>query len=183
MADLYQSKPGTLIKSSIARPSFVTISGLSFGTKMIATGFKLDRNQDVQHQKTLSQDIYSYAFGESVGRVMIGGLLFFGDCGGVSAAALQKVNSFYSENNVYTKKGAVTCTIGSGNAFKCFLENLSIVAEASAFNIGSFSLGFSMIPPASKKGAGNGKFGAAGLGAVGTNSSLGGASIQGSGSL
>jgi hypothetical protein len=147
MADLYQSKPGTLIKTSIAQPAMMTIDGLQMGSKMIATSFKLDRNQDVQHQKTLSQDIYSYAFGEAMGRIQVGGLLFFGDCSGVSAAAISQINSFYSKSNIFAKKGALTCTIGSGNAFQCYLESVSVVAEASPFNIGSFSLGFSVIPP------------------------------------
>ena len=146
MADLYRSKPGTLIKSTVSHPAFVTVTGLQLGTKMIATGFKLDRNQDMQHQKTMSQDIYSYAFGEAMGRVMIGGLLFFGDCNGVSASAISQINKFYSSANAYVKKGPVTCTIGSNAAFRCYLENLSVVAEGSAFNIGSFSLGFSVIP-------------------------------------
>ena len=110
--------------------------------------------------------------------------MFFGDCDGTSAAAIGQINDYYSDNNVFTKGSAVTCTIGSGNAFKCYLENLSVVVEASAYNTGSFSLGFSVITESAKgKGKQGGGFGAKGLGPIGTNSSLSGASLQPSGGL
>lgn len=153
MADLYKSRPGALVKTSIPTPTFLTVQGLKLsGGKIMATSFKLDRSQDVQHQKTLSKDLYSYAFGESMGRVQVGGLLFFGQCGGgaSSAAAIGVVNSFFNANNIYTKKGPVICTVGSGNSFKCYLENLSVNGEAGPYNMGSFNFGFSTIPARGK---------------------------------
>jgi hypothetical protein len=150
MANLYNSKPGSLVKTTIASPTFMTIDGLDLrSNKLVVTSFKLDRGQDVQHQKTLSSEIYTYAFGESIGRIQVGGLLFFGSCDGISAESVTKINSFYSSNNLYTKNGPTKVAIGSGNAFQCYLENLSIVADASPYNMGSFNLGFSVIP---KKG-------------------------------
>lgn len=98
--------------------------------------------------------------------------MFFGDCSGSSFKALDTINKYYSDNNAFTKGSTVTCTIGSHNAFKCYLENLSVNVEASAYNTGSFSLGFSVIP-ASAKGTGKKKkgFGVKGLGPLGTNNS------------
>lgn len=155
MANIYRSTPGALVKSSVRQPSFLTVSGLDFGDKMIATNFKLDRGQDMQHQKTLSQEIYSYAFGEAMGRIQVGGMIFFGGCNGPSSAGVSRINGYYSGNNAFAKKSSVTCTIGGQSAFKCYLENLSILVEASAYNTGSFSLGFSVIP-AGAKGSGGG---------------------------
>lgn len=153
MANIYKSIPGTLIKQQVKQPAFLTVEGLALGDVALATSFRVDRAQDVQHVKTLSRDIYSYAFGESIGKIQIGGMLFLATCSGKSATSISDINEFYSNNNIYTKGSSLTCTIGSGTSFKCYLENISVSIEASAYNSGSFGLGFSVLS-SDDKGAG-----------------------------
>ena len=72
MLNIYTSTPGTLVKTSTATAAFLSLDGLALGNVALATSFRVDRAQDVQHVKTLSKDIYSYAFGESMGKIQIG---------------------------------------------------------------------------------------------------------------
>lgn len=153
MANIYKSTPGALVKQQVKQPAFLSLDGLALGDVALVTSFRVDRAQDVQHVKTLSRDIYSYAFGESIGKIQIGGMLFLANCSGKSATSISDLNEFYSNNNLYAKGSSLTCTIGSGTSFKCYLENISISLEASAYNSGSFGLGFSVIS-SDQKGAG-----------------------------
>ena len=150
MADIYKSTPGALIKQQVKQPAFLTLDGLALGDVALITSFRVDRSQDVQHVKTLSRNIYSYAFGESIGKVQIGGMLFLSTCDVRTSSGISNLNDFYSKYNLYTRGSALTCTIGSSTSFRCYLENISISLEASAYNSGSFGLGFSVVSSAGK---------------------------------
>jgi len=146
MADIYNSTPGTLVKTTTDNPAFLTLEGLDLGNVALATSFRVDRAQDVQHVKTLSKDIYSYAFGESMGKIQIGGMLFYANCDEKNRTQIKDINDFYANNNLYNKGSALNCTIGGSTSFRCYLENISIALEASPYNFATFGLGLSVIP-------------------------------------
>lgn len=154
MADLYRAKAGTLIKSSVGVPSFVSVEGLDTllrGGRMLGTSFRLDRGQEVQFLKTLSHLYYIYAFGEAPGKIMVGGLVFFADCTDPSGNAqiIGDINKFYDENNAYDRQGPIRIAAG-GASFSCLLTNLSISGDMTPYNYASFSMAFTFIPPAKK---------------------------------
>ena len=153
MSDLYSAQAGTLIKSGVSNPSFLTVDGLDDllkGGKMLATSFRLDRGQDVQLLKTLSNLYYVYAFGEAPGKILIGGLLFFADCNspGGNSSVVQDINSYYEQNNAYNKDGVIRIAAG-GASYSGILTNLSMAADMTPYNYASFSLAFILIPPTS----------------------------------
>lgn len=143
-----------MVKSSVGAPSFISVDGfdgLLRGGRLLGTSFKLDRGQEVQFLKTLSHLYYIYAFGESPGKVMIGGLLFFADCSDPSGNAkiIGDLNTFYEENNAYDRPTPIR--IAAGNAsFRCLLTNFSVSGDMNPYNFASFSLAFTLIPPKKK---------------------------------
>lgn len=152
MADLFKSVSGSVIKSGVSSPTFITVDGLDGllkGGKLLLTSIRIDRAQDVQFLKTLSNLYYIYAFGEAPGKVNISGLLFFSDCGSksISGGSIGQINSFYESNNAYSKKGTIQISGGDGMSFKTILTGLSISGDMTPYNYASFSLSFSLIPP------------------------------------
>ena len=148
MPTLYKAYPGTLAKQPITGATFIHLDGFDSilqGGRLVATTFRMGRNQDSQYSKTLSSKIFAYAFGESLGRVEIGGLIFFADCGGPTSQAIQDVNDYYSQYNIYTRDSPVIVSFG-GSSFSCYLENMHIQAESSEYNYGSFAFGLTKIP-------------------------------------
>lgn len=147
---LYKAPTGSLVSYSFSG-SLVNIDGFpAQDSKLISTTFSLTRGQDVEYQKTLSRALYAFAFGESVGQVKLGGLLFFSSCdSGANAESVDAINSFYEENNVYEKSEPLIIGIG-GLSLDCYLEAMAVSVESSEFNYGNFSLVFSKIPKVKK---------------------------------
>lgn len=148
MADLFKSSSGSVVKSTTGSPSFLQVDGLDLnGGMMMLTSLRIDRGQDIQVLKTLSNLYYLYAFGESPGRVLVGGLIFFTNCGAKSTTGemVGKINSYYDANNAYAKRGP-TRIAGGGVSFRCVLNGLSISGDMTPYNYASFSLSFTLIP-------------------------------------
>jgi hypothetical protein len=150
MADLYTASAGTLITSRVSSPAFISADALDDlldGGFMMATSFRIDRGQDVQILKTLSNLYYVYAFGEAPGKILIGGLLFFSDCTDPSGQSdiIEQLNSYFDQNNIYDLNSPVTISIG-GATYQALLTNLSVAADMTPYNYASFSLGFTLLP-------------------------------------
>jgi hypothetical protein len=151
MSDLYKSVAGTVVRTKVDSPSFVSVDGMDGilrGGKMLLTSIRVDRAQDVQFLKTLSNLYYIYAFGEAPGKVQIGGLLFFADCESksIDGSSVGEINKFYEEKNVYANNGSIRIA-GGGVSLNCVLTGLSVAADMNAYNYASFSMAFTMIPP------------------------------------
>lgn len=150
MADFYSYSPGTLIKIPTGQQgaSLLTLDGLignASAPLLIGTTFGLDRVQDVEYQKTLTGIIYAYAFGEGVGRIQVGGLLFFAGCDGGGQSGIKALDDYYSKNNIYTRTPPIIASIG-GVQVSGYLETMSANLESSEFNYGSFNLIMSRLP-------------------------------------
>jgi hypothetical protein len=155
MPSIFQSHAGALTRLPISSASaLVTVDGLDAALNqgmLLATSLKLDRAQDVQYQKTLAKTIYAYAFGEGVGRMQLGGYVFFTDCASGSVnAAIHDINAYYDANNIYARADPVMIAVG-GSAFSAYLETLSIAIEENPFNFGAFNLLFSVLPKSQQK--------------------------------
>jgi hypothetical protein len=151
MSDLYKSVSGAVIKSGVSNPSFLSVDGMDGilrGGKMLLTSIRIDRAQDVQFLKTLANLYYIYAFGEAPGKVQVGGLLFFADCGSksVNGNSVGEINSFYEGNNAYAKDSSIRIA-GGGVSLNCILTGMSVAGDMNAYNYASFSMSFTMIPP------------------------------------
>lgn len=149
MADLYKSSSGAVVKTSVGSPSFISVDGfdsLLRGGKMLLTSIKIDRAQEVQIIKTLSNLYYIYAFGEAPGRVMIGGMIFFADCGSgsVSGDIIGKLNKAYDSNNAYAKSSVKIS--GGGATFNTILTGFSVSGDMNPYNQAAFSLSFTIVP-------------------------------------
>ena len=120
MSDLFRARAGTLIRSTVSSPRFITVDGLDEmlrGGKMLGTSFRLDRGQDVLPLKTLNNLYYLYAFGESPGKILIGGLIFFSNCLSTSdqSQVIKDLNSYYKGNNAFTKPTPTRITVSSSS--------------------------------------------------------------------
>ncbi len=151
MADLYKSSAGAIVKSTVGSPSFISVDGfdgLLRGGKMLVTSIKIDRAQEVQIIKTLSNLYYIYAFGESPGRVMIGGMIFFANCGSrsVTGDIVGQLNSTYESKCAYNNSSPVRIS-GGGATFRTILTGFSISGDMNPHNQAAFSLSFTTIPP------------------------------------
>ena len=150
MGNLYQASAGTIVVGQVSSPSFLnidTLSKLLNGGQMLATSIRIDRGQDYQIVKTLSNAFYLYAMGEAPGKILIGGLLFFVSCGSTqdTAASIQQINDYYVKNNIYYQTNTTNIAMG-GVSYPSYLTNLSVAIDQNEFNYGSFSLGFLLIP-------------------------------------
>lgn len=150
MSDLFQSSSGAVVKTSVGGASFISVDGFDQilrGGKMLLTSIKIDRAQDVQIIKTLSNLYYLYAFGESPGRVMIGGFMFLANCGSrsVSGEILGQLNSAYESKNAYNSSQPVRIA-GGGVSFKTVLTGFSVSGDMNPSNQAAFSLSFTIIP-------------------------------------
>lgn len=151
MADLFRANAGTLIRNQVRTASFISIDGLDAllrGGRMLGTSFRLDRGQDFQMLKTLSNVYYTYSFGEAPGKISVGGLLFFAECGntGLNTSVVGDINSFYENNNSYNRLEPVRIACG-GASFRTLLTNLSVASDSNPQNYASFNLSFTLIPP------------------------------------
>lgn len=115
---------------------------------MLLTSIKIDRAQEVQIVKTLSNLYYIYAFGESPGRVLVGGLLFLADCGSksVTGRIIGDLNSAYEAKCAYANSQPVRIS-GGGAVFRTILTGFSVSGDMSPNNQAAFSLSFTIIPP------------------------------------
>ena len=150
MSDLFQSSSGAVVKTSVGSASFISVDGFDQilrGGKMLLTSIKIDRAQDIQIIKTLSNLYYLYAFGESPGRVMIGGFMFLADCGSkaVTGDILGQLNSAYESKNAYNSDSPVRIA-GGGVSFKTVLTGFSVSGDMNPSNQAAFSLSFTIIP-------------------------------------
>lgn len=143
MADLYKGIRGTVVKSTDAT-GFASLDGLTSGQFLIITSFSVTRNQVTQYVKTLDDKVFGYAWGEGVGQIQVGGIIFIADCETPNSSGFSQVDGFYSSKNVYKSSGPITLSIGD-KTFLGYLENMTISAEMNEFNFGQFSLTFSII--------------------------------------
>lgn len=114
---------------------------------MLVTSIKIDRSQDIQIIKTLSNLYYLYAFGEAPGRVMVAGMVFFADCGSrsVNGSIIGNLNSLYDSKCAYNNSSPVRIA-GGGVSFRTALVGFSVSSEMNPYNQASFSLSFTIIP-------------------------------------
>lgn len=145
MADIFQAKRGTVIRSQQSAKGLVNLSGLTTsGTLLMLTDVQANRAQVVQYIKTLDTSNFGYAWGEGPGQIRVSGLIFFMSGCQLSGSGPAIVNGYYSSNNVYNGKEQ-TLQIGSAS-FIGYLEKMQISAEQNEYNYGTFSLEFTILP-------------------------------------
>ena len=148
MADIYNVIRGHVIKSKDTGSSIVTmkpeISGR--GEVLVVTGIVVQRNQVTQYIKTLDDHVFGYAWGEGVGMIEISGYCFLAKCASPDGESFGNVNSYYSDNNVYKKRGSVSISAGQAT-YIGYLESMTLTGDMSTFNYGQFNMKFSIIKP------------------------------------
>ena len=114
---------------------------------MLATSLKIDRGEDIQYLKTLSNLYFIYSFGEAPGKIMVGGLIFFTDCTSSTGRTqiIGDLNNYYETYRAYRHQGTIKIA-ASGASFNTILTNLSISADMTPYNFASFSLAFALVP-------------------------------------
>jgi len=148
MAGIYKWQRGHVFKSDDKDTSIITMSPeiSGRGEVLVVSGISVQRNQVTQYIKTLDDHVFGYAWGEGVGSVRITGHCFLAKCDSPSAESFSNINSYYSSNNVYSKRGPVSISAGSAT-YSGYLESMELNGEMSTFNYGQFSLTFSTIKP------------------------------------
>jgi hypothetical protein len=148
MATLIKSIAGSVFVERIEGPQYMSVSGISIFSKgsVLLSSVTVSRRESLQHIKTMTNNVYTYAFGELPGQVQVGGVIIFLDaCGGV-AGSMSWPNDYYSRKRAYVGKSTY---IGIGGAgFRAVLTGLDMAAEAGPFPHGRFTLGFTVIPRA-----------------------------------
>lgn len=148
MATLIKSKAGSVFVESIEGPQYMSVSGVNVfsNSSILLSSIRVSRRESLQHIKTMTNRVYTYAFGEMPGQVQIGGtVIFLSACGGASGNFAMP-DDYFESKRAYKGK---TIFVGVGGAsFKAALTSLDITAEAGPFPHGKFVLGFTTIPRA-----------------------------------
>ena len=73
MADIFQAKRGTVIRSQQSAQALVSLSELvTSGSLLMLASVQSNRTQVVQYLKTLDTSNFGYAWGEGPGQIKIG---------------------------------------------------------------------------------------------------------------
>ena len=146
MATLLRSVAGSVFLERIDGPQYMSVSGIPIFSSgsILLNEVTIARQESLQHIKTMTNNVFTYAFGELPGQVRIGGvIIFIGSCG-QPAGSLATPNSYFSSHRAYRGR---TSVIGVGGAsFKVCLSGLQFSATAGPFPHGKFSLYFTLLP-------------------------------------
>jgi hypothetical protein len=124
----------------------MSVSGVpifSSGSILLAS-VQVSRQESLQHIKTMTNNVYTYAFGELPGSMQIGGIIIFVNACGGAGGSMSTPNNFYDQKRAYR---GLTVYVGVGGVgFRACLTNLILQAEAGPFPHGRFTLGFTVLP-------------------------------------
>jgi hypothetical protein len=146
MAQLIKSHAGSVYVENIEGPQYMSVSGVGLfgGGSFLLSGIKISRRESIQHIKTMTNQVFTYAFGELPGSVQIEGIIIFLNACGGAAGTMGGPNAYYDGRRAYS---GLTTYVGVGGAgFKAALTGLDMSADAGPFPYGRFSLGFTIIP-------------------------------------
>lgn len=146
MATLFRSIAGSVFLDRIDGPQYMSVSGVPIfsSASILLSGVQVARKESLQHIKTMTNNVYTYAFGELPGQVRISGVIIFVGCGGIPAGSFASPNGYYNANRAYRGR---TVYVGVGGAgFRCALSGLQLQAEAGPFPHGNFTLDFTILP-------------------------------------
>lgn len=154
MAELFRSARGTVIVETVSGPQYMTVSGpgLDILGSSVLSAVRVSRKESVHHIKTLSNTVFSYAFGEFPGSASVTGILLLGNTCGARQSSLGRANSSYERNRAYVAGKTAYLGIG-GASFKVALTSLDLAADAGPFPMGQFTMGFAIIPNESQGGS------------------------------
>lgn len=151
MSELLTAKRGHIFKSDDKRIVIATLSPeiSGAGEILVVSNVGIRRNQVTQYVKTLDDKTFGYAWGEGVGTILVSGYIFLMECASPTGEGVANVDSYYDENNVYTKGGPCSLSIG-GKSWLGYLEREALDLQMTQFNFGQFSLEFSIIKTSSE---------------------------------
>ena len=146
MAKLLKAKAGSVFIEEADGPQYFTIQGIRLidNPAFILTRIRIARQESLQHIKTMTSKVYTYAFGELPGQVSVGGIMFFTNSCGVKKGKFGDINKYYEERRAY--KGLSRYIAIGGAAFKVTMSSLEITAEASGLPFGQFSINYTILP-------------------------------------
>jgi hypothetical protein len=149
MGDIFVASRGHVIKSADKR---IVIARLSpeisgEGEILVISNIAIRRNQVTQYVKTLDDKTFGYAWGEGPGAILVSGHIFLMQCASPTGEGVAAVDGYYDENNVYTKGGPCSLSIG-GASWLGYLEKETLDLQMTQFNFGQFSLEFTIIKTA-----------------------------------
>ena len=122
------------------RAAITQISGQSMGS--------------FQFLHTLKQFIYVYVFGERIGEMTIGGMLFSESCtGGGAQTGVEQIADYYNRFRIARYGTPLTIQIGtSGSArVRGFLTGMRIDVTDPQHQLGQFALRFNTLPPEAER--------------------------------
>jgi len=166
MPAIFTSIPGkvAVLDSAAAQLMTISIAGtIPKNTRAIITAFRASMAGKQQFLHTLNRDIWVYTFGEEIGNLTISGVCFASGCapsgfGTGEASGIEEILEFYRLNKLSTTGDSMILQIGVGGAgtFNGFLTSCQVGVDAPEHQLGSFALGFQIIPTSnSLSGKGN----------------------------
>lgn len=145
MATLFRSVAGSVFLERIDGPQYMSVSGIPVfsNSSVLLSSVKVSRRESIQSIKTMTNNVYTYAFGEMPGQAQVSGVIIFLSCGGIGGS-LRIPDDYYDRKRAY--KGLTTYIGIGGTGFRVCLTGLDMSAEAGPFPHGRFSLGFTILP-------------------------------------
>lgn len=161
--EILSARRGSIFVEHTRAPRTLTVAGsatsLFDGILIIATGFRLGRQESFQQIRTFANKFFTYSFGEKPGLITISGIFFYSNgCTESSsdpAAQLSssdlvaRINSTYESMRAWSSSGYQSVAVG-GAAFRALLVGLEVSADAEDMGIGRMQLTFSTIPNEAK---------------------------------
>lgn len=143
----YSERPGV--------PSSLRIDGLSSGANqpVVVTDIGMARRVNFQAMHTLGDAIHVYPFGEKIADIVIGGVLFEGNCGRTSRGGMAGANQivdFFNRNNLAARDRPITVTVGR-QAARGLLVGLDVKLVDTETNFGRFQLELKVAPPPARR--------------------------------
>ena len=111
----------------------------------VITEFKFDQAVNVQFQRSLHRAVYAYTFGDSLGDLIVSGLVFNSFCTASgstrdSSGHLAKILEYYAKNKLSSSLDPIKITF-AGNVVEGRLIGLNI----SSNDVMSYSCNFSLV--------------------------------------
>jgi hypothetical protein len=153
---LQYNKFQTFFGEKFARTSKSEITGYPFGylkdvlkAKGILTTMSVDGQSGLQVMHTLRKAIYLTTFGERVGNIVIGGIIFQASCDDDPFnpnPGILKFYEWYERNRISTTGLPVSITVTAGLVLDGFLTNMRFGVEDASLGIVQFMMSF-IYPP------------------------------------
>lgn len=150
MAHIFPIRPGHVARideESPGVPFSVSAEGLDESIHALLTSIGIGGQANVQFMHTLRNLVYIYVFGERVGTMELGGILFrrYCDVSGIDEHGLEQMIDYYNEFGISRRGRPVDVAVGRRSYRGTLLAFQAGITDPTNL-VGQFTLRFNYLP-------------------------------------